>query len=183
MEDLLLPFITVLLAELGDKTQLAVFCLALKSRKRLQLLASIVLAFIIADGIAVILGDFLAKIVPSIIKTISGIIFILCGLAILFEQKNEKEEHKCTVEEYSFLSSFGLMLICEMGDKTQLVSGLFATKYDPLLVFIGAVSALALLSTITIYLGKYIVKRIDERTVSKVAAIIFILIGLASFIS
>jgi len=181
MEDLLLPFITVLLAEMGDKTQLAIFCLALRSRSRLQLLISIISAFIVADGIAVILGDFLAKFIPNI-KSITGIVFILCGIAILFKQKS-KEENECAIGEYSFLSGFGLMLISEMGDKTQLVSGLFATKYDPLLVFIGAVSALALLSTITIYLGKYIVKRIDERTVSKVAAIIFILIGLASFIS
>ncbi len=68
MEDILLPFSAVFLAEMGDKTQLAVFSLSLKSRKRLQLLLRVVLAFVIADGIAVLLGDFIAKIAPKSLR-------------------------------------------------------------------------------------------------------------------
>jgi len=181
MEDVLLPFATVLLAELGDKTQLAVFCLAIKTRKRLQLLLGIVLAFIIADGIAVILGDFLARIAPYLVKTVSGIIFILCGLITLVK-RDDGEDRKYDVRN-SFISGFGLVLISEMGDKTQIVSGLFAAKYNPLLVFIGAVSALALLSAVTIYLGKYFIRKLDEELISKIAAIVFILIGILNLLN
>ena len=56
ISDILLPFITIALAELGDKTQLAVFALASKTKKHLSLLLGAILAFVIADGLAVILG-------------------------------------------------------------------------------------------------------------------------------
>jgi putative Ca2+/H+ antiporter (TMEM165/GDT1 family) len=66
-----------------------------------------------------------------------------------------------------------------MGDKTQLASALFATQYEPVLVFIGVVAALFILSTGAIFLGKLIMERINKRTISLVAGALFILIGVS----
>lgn len=179
MQDFIIPFIAVGLAELGDKTQLAVICLASKTKKYLPLLAGVILAFIITDGLAILLGNYITNIVPIYyIKIISGIIFIIFGITNLVN--NKEDESKCDLKK-PFLTGFAIILISEMGDKTQIASGLFATKYDTLMVFLGVISVLIILSIIAVYLGKFIVQKINRRVISYIAGILFILIGIFCF--
>lgn len=179
LQDILLPLITVGLAELGDKTQLAVLGLASKTKKHLQLLLGIILAFLIADGLAILLGNYITNIIPmNYIKIGSGIIFIIFGVIIL--SNNKKEESKYELKN-PFISGFGLVLISEMGDKTQIASALFATKFNPVLVLTGVILALTALSLMAIYLGKFITKKLNKRTISIIAGILFIVIGILSF--
>ena len=56
-QDFFIPFLTIGLAEFGDKTQLAILGLSTKTKKHLSLILGVVLAFILTDGLAVILGD------------------------------------------------------------------------------------------------------------------------------
>jgi putative Ca2+/H+ antiporter (TMEM165/GDT1 family) len=56
IQDLFVPFIAILIAELGDKTQFAVFCLSSKTKSYAKLFLGVLLAFAVADGIAIILG-------------------------------------------------------------------------------------------------------------------------------
>ena len=177
--DILLPFLTIGLAELGDKTQLAVLCLASKTKKHLQLLLGVISAFVIADGLAVLLGDYITQIIPiNYIKIGSGIIFILFGVITLISHK--KEEAKCDIQT-PFISGFWLILLSEMGDKTQIASGLFATQFSPVLVLIGVIAALTAMSIMAIYLGKFITTKINKKLVSIIAGTLFILIGIAGF--
>jgi putative Ca2+/H+ antiporter (TMEM165/GDT1 family) len=175
----IIPFLTIGIAELGDKTQLAILCLASNTRKYYQLLLGVILAFLIADGLAILLGDLLAGLVPaSLVKTICGIIFILFGIFTLLNRKEEEAECKL---KNPFLSGFGIVLLSEMGDKTQIASGMFAAKFNPFMVFLGVISALTILSLIAIYLGKYILSKLDRRIVSLTAGILFIIIGVYCF--
>src|SRR3989338_3252256 len=170
LQDILIQFATTSLAELGDKTQLVIFCLASKTKKHLQLLLSAVLAFIIADGLAVILGDFITKIIPiDYIKISAGAIFIIFGIVILINSK--KEEAKYGIKS-PFISGFSLVLISEMGDKTQIAAALFATRFNPILVLISVVSAMAILSLIAIYLGKFVTEKINKKIVTIIAGIL-----------
>ncbi|MFH0832976.1 MAG: TMEM165/GDT1 family protein [Candidatus Aenigmatarchaeota archaeon] len=179
--EVFLSFIAIALAELGDKTQLAILLISSKTKKHLQLLLGIIIAYVIVDGIAILAGSWFAEIMPmQIIRTVSGALFIAFGLMILLD-KREKDEGKL-YSKNSFLSGFMLIFIAEMGDKTQIASGLLATQYDALSVLIGAIVALAILSALAIYLGKIISERIDKKLISKVAGIIFILIGLSFFL-
>ncbi len=179
IQDILIPFLTIAIAELGDKTQLAVIGLATKTKKHLQLLLGIVLAFIIADGIAVAFGDFIIKVIPmGYIKSGAGIIFIIFGVAALISHKKKKGKYNLKAP---FVSGFSLILLLEIGDKTQIAAGLFATRFSPILVLIGAVSALTALSIIAVYLGKFITRKINRETISIISGILFILIGIASF--
>jgi len=72
------------------------------------------------------------------------------------------------------LIPFVFIGLAELGGKTQIASGLFATKYNPVMVFIGVLSALTLLSVMAIYLGKFIALKMNKRAISKVAGIVFI---------
>lgn len=181
LEEILVPFLAVGLAELGDKTQIALFCLSLKTNKRLQLLLGAIFAFIIVDGIAIILGSIFKTIVPhTITKLGSGICFIVCG--VLFMLRHEREHFKGNIQK-PFLSGFGIVALSEMGDKTQIASGIFATRYNAYLVFIGVILVLSLLSIIAVFLGKVVLEKIDERTVPMLAGLLFIAIGLMTLIS
>lgn len=180
IQDILIPFLVVGLAELGDKTQLAVFCLASKTKNYVQLLLGVMLAFLIADGLAVFLGNYISELIPQdYIKIGAGIIFIIVGMVMLL--KRNEEERKCDLKT-PFISGFTLVLISEMGDKTQIASGLFATQFNPFFVLIGVIASLTLLSVIAIYLGKFIMEKINRKTVSVIAGVLFILVGIASFL-
>jgi putative Ca2+/H+ antiporter (TMEM165/GDT1 family) len=179
IQDFLIPFISIGLAELGDRTQLAVLCLASKTQKYLQLLLGVILAFAITDGLAIILGNFITAHIPTFyIKIVSGAIFIIFGIIMLIN--NKSEEAHCELKQ-PFASGFLLILVSEMGDKTQIAAGLFATKYNAFIVFIAVLSSLTVLSVMAVYLGKYIALKINKKVISLVAGIMFIVLGILFF--
>ncbi len=178
--DVLIPLIMIGLAEFGDKTQLSIFLLSSKTKKHLHLLLGIMLAFLIVDGAAVLVGSWIINIVPiRLLKIFSGIIFIIFGVLILRDKKG-REESKSYFKN-SFLSGFAFIFITEWGDKTQIASGIFDTKYNALMVLIGAMTALALLSVMAIYLGRFVSNKVGKKVVTKIAGTVFILIGISSF--
>jgi putative Ca2+/H+ antiporter (TMEM165/GDT1 family) len=181
IEDFLFPFIAVGLAELGDKTQLCILLMSTKTDKHLQFLLGAVLAFFLVDGIAVLAGSWVTTVIPTTtLKAASGIVFIVFGLLTL----RDKDDGECDTKPLKnpFFSAFTLIFLAELGDKTQIAAALFAVKYDALMVLLGVMAALTLLSVAAVYLGKLISGKINRGTLSKVAGIVFILVGLSFFI-
>lgn len=82
MKSLALVFISVFVAELGDKTQLATMLFAAdKQSGKLGVFLAASAALVAATSLAVIAGDLITKTVsPSTIKVVAGIGFILVGL-------------------------------------------------------------------------------------------------------
>lgn len=183
LEGFLVPLIVVGLAELGDKTQLSILCLSSKTKKNMDLLLGVVLAFAVADGLAIIFGDFIAKALPmNYIKMGAGLVFIAFGIMTFLSMSKEESAENSDIKN-PFLSAFGLVLISEMGDKTQIATGLFATQYNPYFVFAGVMTALTALSLMAIYIGKILVGKIDKKKLSIAAGTIFVLIGIMTFFS
>jgi len=54
IEDILIPLVAIAAAELGDKTQISILLLSSKTKKHLQLLLGVMLAFLIVDGIVIL---------------------------------------------------------------------------------------------------------------------------------
>jgi len=180
LEDILVPFIAVAIAELGDKTQLSILLLSSKTQNHLYLLFGVILAFFIVDGIAILAGSWITSIVPiRIVKIISGILFIVVGVMVLIRKEKEAESKK--IYHNAFLSGFVLILFAEWGDKTQIAAGLFGTKYNAVMVLCGTLIALALVSIMAVYFGKMIAERINKKILTRVAAIIFIIMGVVFF--
>jgi len=180
VQEILIPFVSIGLAELGDKTQLAVLCLASKTRKYLQLLTGVVLAFVVADGLAILLGNFITEHVPMLyIKIVSGVVFIVFGILTLL--KTKADDPRCDLRQ-PFASGFGLVLVSEVGDKTQIASCLFAAKYSAVMVFIGVIAALTLLSVLAVYLGRFIALKVNRRVISRIAGAVFIVLGILAFV-
>lgn len=82
-----LAFSTIFLAEIADKTQLAVFGLVSKTRLPLEIFLGTMTAFLLATLIAVIFGEIIVKFIPqNILRVATGSIFIIIGILIFLKK-------------------------------------------------------------------------------------------------
>lgn len=83
-KSLFTAFVTIFIAELGDKTQLATLIYSAKCDKPLSVFIGSSCALIATSAIAVLLGVGAAKAIPSpIITKIGGAIFIFIGFLMV----------------------------------------------------------------------------------------------------
>ncbi len=76
------------------------------------------------------------------------------------------------------LTTFGMIFLAELGDKTQLATLSFAAESKARLsVFIGAAGALALTSLLAVLLGSFVARWIPENYVRVGAGVLFIVLG------
>lgn len=177
IEAILIPFTSIFLAELMDKSQLIILLLSTKTKKHWQLLFGAISAFILVDGFAIFLGAYVSNLLPGeLIRTISGLLFIFFGI-LSFRRSNEKDKTKYHLKN-PFLSALSLVFVTEWGDKTQLASAVFAAEFNPIYVFIGIIIALSLLSWLAIKLGSLLFAKMKKQTISKISGTVFILLGL-----
>ena len=81
---LMTTFGMVFLAELGDKTQLATFCLSADCDPKLSVFLGSALALVLSALIAVVGGTFFSKILPPLyIKLGAGLFFVAAGAWML----------------------------------------------------------------------------------------------------
>ncbi len=176
-----IPFISIMLAEFGDKTMLAVLLLASKTKRPMMLWTGVMLAFILVDGAAVILGAAAPHFIPvSIVKIISGLFFIAGGILILLA-KHEEEHVKKVKFENPLILGFVMIFTAEWGDKTQIASGLFAARFPVWPVFAGMICALGVLSALSIFAGHWLSTKVSGAKLRKIAAVIFIVMGISCF--
>lgn len=178
--DFIIPFIAVGLAELGDKTQLAVLTLAAKHKEHFPIFWGAMLGFLLVDGLAIIFGDFIAQYIPVMyVKLFAGILFVVFGIAAVCS----KDCELITIKQGSALkTAFIMIIIAEWGDKTQITAGLFAAQYNPYFVFFGVMCALALLTGIAVFIGKKIKEIIHQKYIAWIGGGLFIVIGIITII-
>jgi Ca2+/H+ antiporter, TMEM165/GDT1 family len=76
------------------------------------------------------------------------------------------------------MTTFGVIFLAEMGDKTQLAAMTMAAETKkPLTVFIGAALALACVSAIGVVVGSAVSHYVSVIWIKRVAATAFIVIG------
>jgi putative Ca2+/H+ antiporter (TMEM165/GDT1 family) len=173
---MLSTFAIVAIAEFGDKTQIAVINLSAEHRPRSVFIGAL-LAFALIVGISSSIGGAIAPYVSAFwIGLAGGISFLIFGVYTLFSRKDEKikiREHSRTVT-----TSFLLLAIAELGDKTQLAVIALSAEYGaPVQVFLGAVFAFALLTAVGVLLGKIISRYISAYYIKIGASLIFIVFG------
>ena len=77
-----------------------------------------------------------------------------------------------------FLSTFALLFVAELGDKTQLAVISMTSKHGkPWPVFIGATVALALVTLLGVGFGEAVCRVIPEPFLTKVSAVAFVVMG------
>lgn len=82
-----------------------------------------------------------------------------------------------------FVSSFFIIFLAELGDKTQISTFAFASRSKaPLSVFLGASGALILTTVIAVVLGGVIGKIVPEKIIKAVAGTVFIVFGVITLL-
>jgi putative Ca2+/H+ antiporter (TMEM165/GDT1 family) len=77
------------------------------------------------------------------------------------------------------LSTFGLIFLAELGDKTQLaVFTLVARHKAPIPIFLGAAIALVLVTALGAVVGQGVAQIVPEDVIHRGAAALFILMGI-----
>lgn len=176
MDAMITSTIFVVLAEMGDKTQLLGMAFATRF-KAVTVLAGVLVATLANHFLAVALGDYLTGIIPlNYIQILAAISFIFFGLWTIRCDKLEGEDKK------DYFSPFWTVtiafFIAEMGDKTQLASIALAAKYNSLWwVWMGTTLGMMVSNIIGILIGVVFGKSIPEKTVKLVSASIFIIFG------
>mgnify|MGYP000990330183 CR=1 FL=1 len=81
-----MAFGMLFLAELGDKTQLAVFTLVTQYHKPLPIFLGASLALVLVTLIGTLFGDLVARYIPAhYLKLAAGVLFVGMGIFILIE--------------------------------------------------------------------------------------------------
>jgi putative Ca2+/H+ antiporter (TMEM165/GDT1 family) len=203
----LITYGILFIGELGDKTQLIVFNLALEYKKFYKVGIGATLGFAVIVTIGILFGSLITEFVPlAIISLISGLLFIAIGLFSLrniktlylnerklkpnninIKQKNDGIEETETRETARFewlkknpyLAGFGFIFLMELGDKTQLLTITLASFYAlPFEVWLGAFLALTSVAWIGIFAGAAIAKKVPKFYLKVVAVSIFIIVGI-----
>jgi putative Ca2+/H+ antiporter (TMEM165/GDT1 family) len=176
MEAFLASLVFVVLAEMGDKTQL--LAMAFSCRYRWQTVMWGVLVATAANHLlAAALGNYLTTIVPlHWIKAAAAASFILFGLWTIRGDKLEGEDKRFAFSPFWTVTV--AFFIAEMGDKTQLATVALAVEYNSIFsVWCGTTIGMLISNAIGIIVAVVMGRRIPERTIKWAASLIFMGFG------
>ncbi|WED23456.1 TMEM165/GDT1 family protein [Vibrio sp. JC009] len=171
-----LAFGVIFLAELGDKSQLVCMTLASKHKAKPVAIGAIA-AFSLLNILAVTVGSSLSHLIPETWLTIAAAsLFVLFGLHSLLAGDDDEEEvanEKITTRSI-LITTFMLIFLAELGDKTQLAVVTMSTTHLSLAVWFGATIALAATSLMGIYAGRKLLARLNINLLHKISGLLFI---------
>jgi Ca2+/H+ antiporter, TMEM165/GDT1 family len=191
----------IFVAELGDKTQLAVITQTCKHRRPWAVFWGASLALMAVTLIGALGGELLGRLVPqTLLRTIAAVAFVVMGVLIgreAFKAGQNTIGDACelpvAVQEggnacapssiaqnwKAFGSTFGLLFVAELGDKTQLSVLSLASRYgSPWLVFLGGSAALTAVTALGAIGGQGLCRLIPERVILWVSATAFVVMGI-----
>jgi putative Ca2+/H+ antiporter (TMEM165/GDT1 family) len=127
--------------------------------------------------VAIIVGFILSATLPiEIITYVSGILFIILGIYTIATSNTEVPD-TCDNPGTMF-GMFSLVLVSELGDKSQLTILALATQTSfAIMVFAGSIIGFLIVNILGAWAGDRVAARIPLKVVKKVVGIIFILFG------
>jgi Ca2+/H+ antiporter, TMEM165/GDT1 family len=177
MEAFITSLLFVVLAEMGDKTQL--LGMAFATRYRWQtVLWGVFVATVLNHFLAVEAGNYLTHYVSmNTIQIVAAASFIIFGLWTIRGDQLEGEDRDRAMGPFWTITIAFFM--AEMGDKTQLATVALAAKFSTVVpVWLGTTAGMMIANALGILIGIVLGKRIPERLVKWGAALIFIFFGL-----
>ncbi len=166
-------------AELGDKTQIAI--LAMSARYGyLPVFLGAGVAFAVLNAFAVTVGAVVARYVPEhVIRYVAAAVFIIFGVLSFRGEEEEKPQAERKASRSPFISALLVVSLMELGDKTQLALIALSGRYGyPLFVFIGGTLALWLTSFIGAIAGEGLARVVPFRYIRWISGVLFIVFGI-----
>lgn len=173
-------FMFVVLAEMGDKTQLLAMAFAARYSAHKVLLA-VFLATLINHALAVAAGNLLTVFIPlEIISFLAACSFVIFGLWTIRGDRLEEDDKR--QGRFGPLITVGVaFFLAEMGDKTQLATISLAVQYRSVFnVLLGTTLGMVAADAAGIIIGIVMRKHLPEEAIKNISAAIFILFGLSA---
>ncbi|WP_370372300.1 TMEM165/GDT1 family protein [Catenulispora sp. GP43] len=175
---ILTVFGIVFLAELPDKTALASLVLGTRYRPS-HVFVGTAAAFLVHVVLAILAGSLLTLLPGRLLHAVVGALFLMGAILLLrgrHDEAEEEEELKLRGDKPATFRrvagmSFGVILVAEFGDLTQIVTANLAAKYhDPISVGIGATLGLWAVAGLAIVGGRGLLKVVPITVITRVAA-------------
>jgi Ca2+/H+ antiporter, TMEM165/GDT1 family len=168
--------IFVVLAEMGDKTQLLGMAFATRFRWQ-TVMWGVFVATAANHLLAAAAGSYLTMIVPlGIIKVAAAVSFILFGLWTIRGDHLSGEDQRYQFSPFWTVTVAFFM--AEMGDKTQLATISLAVEYNAVInVWMGTTLGMMISNAFGIIVGILMGKKIPEQAIKWGSAVIFIGFG------
>lgn len=181
--DWLTSYFLILAAEIGDKSQLVCMALAVRYRAA-PVLAGSILAFLFLNSIAVIFGSAIAGWIPELVIAIAvSALFLGFGLHALFASAGDDDisgegisddDIQIKSQRHILLSTFVLITLAELGDKTQLAVVALSSQGNPTSVWLGSTLALVTTSVMAVWAGRTLLQRIPIVLLHRISGALFI---------
>ncbi len=180
MGDLFRAFGTVFAAELPDKTMIATIVLVTRYRRPGWVWVGVAAAFAVHVVVATAAGGALGLLPDVVVKLVVAALFS-AGAILLFRAARGADEsvalapiEATATVRATVVGSFGLVLLAEWGDLTQLATAsLAATSGQPLATGVGAWLALASVAAIAATVGRKLVARVPIHKINYLGACVF----------
>jgi putative Ca2+/H+ antiporter (TMEM165/GDT1 family) len=187
----------VFIAELGDKTQLAVVTQTCKYQRPLPVFLGASLALTLVSLLGALGGQLIGHLIPPLVLRIAAAVaFVVLGA--LMAREVARAYHALSKDDAcleapsqdacetgpgwswpAFNSSLGLLFVAELGDKTQLAIFSLASKHSsPWTVFVGGSLALTLVTALGVIGGQGLCRIIPQRVLLGISAVAFVVMGI-----
>ncbi len=184
MKAFLVSFGLVVLAELGDKTQLLALMLATRFHRPVPIIAGIFVAVVVNHLLSAALGYFVGmKLDGPWLKWIIAASFFAVAIWAVLPEKQDGE----TVRAGRF-GIFGATVIAfflaELGDKTEVATAALAARFEVLLpVVAGTTAAMMAANLPAVLLGRQLARWVSLRALRWGAALLSVALGVWTLLS
>jgi putative Ca2+/H+ antiporter (TMEM165/GDT1 family) len=181
MEAFLISASSLLFAEIGDKTQLMALVLAVRFRRPVTVLAAILIATVLLNGMAVAVGAVLGKLLgPDVLRWALGLSF-LGGAWWALAAADEPDDAVAPPSRYgAFVTTFVAFSLAELGDKTQFATAALAMKFNGASVVLGSTVGMALAILPAVVFGEQVCKFLPMKFVRWATGALFAAVGVAT---
>jgi Ca2+/H+ antiporter, TMEM165/GDT1 family len=174
---------SIVVGELGDKTQLLCLILASRLRKPMPIIAGIFVATLLNNLLACLVGEWARTLItPQILKWVLGVSFLAVAAWALIPEKAD-EEVKTRRSYGVFVVTAVSFFLAEMGDKTQIVALALAAKYSSLIAVVaGTTLGMMIVNIPTVLFAERAMTWIPVKVVRVIAAAVYALLGILTLL-
>jgi putative Ca2+/H+ antiporter (TMEM165/GDT1 family) len=177
----LTAFGLVLVAELGDKTQLVVLTMG-AGRRVGPTLAGLLATIALLQAIAVGAGSLVAQAVSErTLGIASGLLFV--GFAAWTWWSTDDDGEADGAPPGSLWSFLGAFFLAELGDKSSLATAVLATTNNAWGTWIGATLGFFAATVVSLAAGNFLRARIRPTTLRQLGAAAFLVAGVATLVT
>merc|ERR1712232_1028243 len=201
-------FFMILATEMGDETFIIAAVMAMRHPKLTVLggaLSALYFMTVLSAGLGVVLPNLISQ---KTVHSCATVLYTFFGMRLMWigmrggeeDKEEEFEEVENTLKETAskeqrglvrrifakvltpiFLEAFMLTFLAEWGDRSQIATITLAAHQNPIGVIVGAIVGHSICTSLAVFGGEWLGKRISQRLVAFVGGFLFLLFALINF--